>query len=958
MLRVLDFNTGFWGCLRTAAESYECDKKVNAIIGQSGSGKTTLMDAIRIVLGDARFENNRTMDHYINPNSNWAIAMARFANGVDEEFPFKSSGYYEDSVTVGVRLDNSSGKTIRDYYIFDGNFTNILDLGSNPLHYKTLKIDYSNYVKILENAGISEVFKRLMMMRPEEVQNIVDLQPYQLFDKVFQLKGQKQIQEVHDDTESKVKILIEKERQTLEDLREAEQKLSEYEVKKIKYENLIDTKALHKKLDLLLRKRRYYDNEKDIENMIKEKEKSEIKLSELVEYHQDSIGNLYDLKTEKEEINSKVKNLDNKQEKQNEIVLKKSNSLAILESQFNTKNDEIMKLQSIPEESLDELRKEKKENDKYLDEIKFEIGGLDERKSDIQIKLNQIDNGSSPLPSYVKEYRKGLVQNNFNGLMIGDCISVKEEFSDWVYAIEGLLGREKFRIIVTEENYLKAKKIQEEYEYRARISLPKKLNIKLKYNFDIKYSSVLDVLDIENYDEISGYLEKYNDIFLVDTVEEGDELQKLGYKTLTKRGLLQDNDGALFLRSDYLVCGKIAREKHKEKLIDELSKLNLKINEMFETQIKLEDVINRLTERLNNQERRLKLPECIDENTKLNIEIERLKEELEQEKRNYESIKDERVKVEKVNIELAIKYTKLSSNMEVLKREIDTTESSMLGYKGELTKLNNSKEKFIAALLEVGLDKDDIEFISYEAESEKIFTKNVEFEYTQDNLEAKTIDLSQTISKLEVECIGITDGMILMVEPQKRRVEALKAESYKATEDRGEWETRLEDAKISLKYHIRETMNEYIDEFKDMAELLDAKGLGKFEQDGDDYRNWKLIIKIGFDGKEPKPYYDPDLSKGQRAAVSIMLLLAAINNKNENSRNSIMFLDEPTSRVDDYRASEIGKILQKTNIQFFITHQVSASLQSVDWINNAIILSKLKEGQEFADDPIVEYRGA
>jgi len=209
-----------------------------------------------------------------------------------------------------------------------------------------------------------------------------------------------------------------------------------------------------------------------------------------------------------------------------------------------------------------------------------------------------------------------------------------------------------------------------------------------------------------------------------------------------------------------------------------------------------------------------------------------------------------------------------------------------------------------------------------------------------------------------MQCKEITETTIAMVDPQKIQVQQLKDESYRASDDRKEWEIRLEEAQIALKYHVRETMNEYIEEFNDMAELLGATSAGKFEQDGEDYHNWKLIIQMGFDGKKQKPYYDPSFSKGQRAALSIMLLLSAINNKKEGTKNSVMFLDEPTSRVDDYRAAEIGKILQKTNIQFFITHQISASLQSVNWINNSVILSKLQEGQQFADDPIVEYRRA
>lgn len=195
-----------------------------------------------------------------------------------------------------------------------------------------------------------------------------------------------------------------------------------------------------------------------------------------------------------------------------------------------------------------------------------------------------------------------------------------------------------------------------------------------------------------------------------------------------------------------------------------------------------------------------------------------------------------------------------------------------------------------------------------------------------------------------------------MVEPQKRRVDSLIKTYDLAKEDREKWETQLALAEIALKNHVQETMSQYIDEFKSMAELLGAKGEGKFQQEGPSYLNWKIQMKIGFDGKELVDYDDPEFSSGQRAAISIMLLLAAVSNQKEGTQNSLMFLDEPTSRVDDARANEIGTILQKSNIQYFITHQVSESLKSIDWINHAFVTSKLRSGQKFADNPIFESR--
>lgn len=141
---------------------------------------------------------------------------------------------------------------------------------------------------------------------------------------------------------------------------------------------------------------------------------------------------------------------------------------------------------------------------------------------------------------------------------------------------------------------------------------------------------------------------------------------------------------------------------------------------------------------------------------------------------------------------------------------------------------------------------------------------------------------------------------------------------------------RLANAELALRNHVRETMDQYIEEFTTMVAMLGAKAQGKFDQEGQVYTQWRLHIKLAFDGKELKPYNGPVFSKGQRAAISIMLLLAAVNNQREGTRNSLMFLDEPTSRVDDARANEIGLVLQRTNVQYFITHQVTASIQSVE----------------------------
>ncbi|MFB6367877.1 AAA family ATPase, partial [Paenibacillus elgii] len=205
MIRIKEFNTAYWGRIGTAATPYQFSNKVNAFVGASGSGKTTLMDALRIALGDAKFEYNRAMDHYINKISNWSVVQVAFWNSENEGKPFLALGFIEPVVTVCVRLDRSSGECKREYYMFDGSFQDIANLGQNPKAYQLNRVKYGEYLQRLETVGLTFAFRKLMLMKPEDVQNVVGLDANRLFQLIFDIKGQKAIQIEHDRTSEKLK---------------------------------------------------------------------------------------------------------------------------------------------------------------------------------------------------------------------------------------------------------------------------------------------------------------------------------------------------------------------------------------------------------------------------------------------------------------------------------------------------------------------------------------------------------------------------------------------------------------------------------------------------------------------------------------------------------------------------------------------------------------------------------
>jgi chromosome segregation protein len=957
LLRLKDINTAYWGFIRTGKDPFPLSDKVNAFIGPSGSGKTTYMDAIRITLGDAKFENNRAMDHYIHPASNWAVVRVAFWNRDQEGRPFFPLGYAFDEVTFCVRLDRSNGECKREYYVFDGEFNNILELGQNPKLYRTIQKNHTAYLKLLEEVGISTSFRRLMMMRPELVQNTVSQQPHELFKLIFDLKGQKYIQEEHEKAQEVLRNLIIEEGNTAKELHNAEFKLTEYERKKELYEQNEKNKIEYHSLSHLLLKRKFWDSQKEIaaqreafneavkvrDNMVEQAKLLKAELEAL----QDEYKQASDTKdTFKEKIGSE-------QDKKDTL----SKQVALLEENLNKSEKRIAEIELIDPEDIDELEKKRDRLEKKVNQLNATISQINTNIEETSLRLDSLNKNQSVFPSWVNTFQHVLKSNKVPAKMLADCIQVIPEYEAWLPAIEAYLGRERYRVIIPLDYQLKSKKLQEQYQYIARVSVPKPAKHVLK-NTKLKdtFASLRQAIIVEHEELIGGYLDRLNNIYLVSTVEEGHQLQRDGYISLTQKGLIQDSDGAIFVKTNEFVCGSVARERYK----NELSKqLQTHYHSLKDIEIKYaykKDLLKECEKHILNQVDRLSLPQLHLLFEQGSAKYKQLLLQINDSTKTIQDLTDKQESAwELLNKMTALKERKIAeidSNNKYLQQQ----ELTLNGYKGQIGKLEQQVQTSEKALREVGYDDHALEFLDIEVDMDKIFFKADGTEWTQDQLSEKVKDLREATDRFYYENSDINAGLIAMVEPQKNRVMQLKTILEKAIAERLEWEERLENAEISLRHHVKETMSQYIEEFTEMANMLGAKAQGKLDQEGPSYNQWKLHLKLAFDGKELKPYSDPIFSSGQRAAISIMLLLASLSNTKEGTQNSLMFLDEPTSRVDDARANEIGTILQKTNVQYFITHQVSASLISVDWINHGIVFSKLRDGQDFADDPIFQSR--
>ncbi|EHL06285.1 hypothetical protein HMPREF0322_03037 [Desulfitobacterium hafniense DP7] len=944
---IKDFSSIFWGHLPPTKQPYQAHSKVNAFIGPSGHGKTTIWDGLRLMLGATSFESKRPFWFYVYPGSNWAILRVAFWNlSVDKRRPFEIEGYREDQVTACCQIYKTKQDSwTKDYYLFDGEFNELTDLHKNPKAYQKAQLTETEYLRKLKNClGITKEFRNLMSMSPDTVRDVVNSNPNKLFNLIFDLKGTKTYKERYD--ESKARLA--QERINIQvaqgELSDAERNYKEVKTKAERFAEYQRKTQEVAQNELQLRKLEYYEaefqiekngNEADlIEEQLKQEQEKvftqtaqlEILKSKLQINEQQSL----DCSNEESEINEESKSL-NTQKGRIETILKN------LEIQ-------IERLEKIEPQDLETLIQLRDEQSRQIDELRLKhlekVGELKEARN----RLDELDKNKIPYKKDVKEFRKVLQEAGIDYLMLADAISIRPEMRKWQEAVEALLGNNRYRIIVDSNHYLDAKRLQECYEYGSRVCLPKAERGSADKP-PINYPTVRSVLNISYPEKVEGYLKYLDGIYLVDTVEEGHEMQMRGLTSITARGLLQDNDGAIYLKYHNLCCGKLAVEQEKIKAKIQHEKLMEIFEELEQTLQNLTVQLNEWNQVIQNQEELKNLAGIQDEFLEKDLGLQTVLTDILENEKRYQAVKQktEELNIEKINLKL--KESESNNIKGDAEKEIRKLRTRYLTLNEEVIGLKKSLADAIDKLKKFQLNEEQIQFISSEIQTPAFSDLNGN-RFTSKYFNEKLNELRE--EQRDLYDPSVNENIVTVVKAQEGQVEKLKERLDRLEKERDEWEEQCRDLLDQLKNHIKGIMKEYIAEFQILAELLKAIGKGKLEEITPDPETWELHLAIGFDGKKPSPIDGPDLSSGQKACTSLMLLLAALNSQKGEKVSPIMFLDEPKARVDDDRGNEIGQLLQVTDIQYFITHQQGESLKSIDWIDHAYSCSAREVGQQFA----------
>ncbi|HEY9062310.1 MAG TPA: chromosome segregation protein SMC [Pseudobacteroides sp.] len=952
---IKDFSTVFWGYLPPTKEPYKVHEKVNAFIGPSGHGKTTIWDGLRLMLGASHFESKRTFSFYVHKKSNWAVVRVAFHNlSVNGVRPFELARKFKDVVTACCRIyKNDQSSWSRDYYLFDGEFHDLKDLHFNTKAYSEVLLNVGEYLEVLEQClGITKEFRNLMAMSPDTVREVVNSSPHTLFNLIFDLKGAKSYKKRYDDSKQRLyeqEVAIERAEEEMEQAQsrfeETKQKAQKFRLYQAKEKEVKETRVRLKKLE-------YFEFQETLRSV--KAEMTEVERQGKVEA--DKVNELtvkiINKQKEIDQLEVEYKQLDDIEEQANQEITEQTTKKALKDREIENLARQISILKHIEPQNNEYLGQLKDILVKELDNTKLNYSQMRTELSQLELRISDLKKDLLPYKDEAKRFRQILEANQISFIMIADAISVRPEMRKWQEAIEAYIGNNRYRIIVEPNNYLFAKKLQQGAKYGARVSLPKAGN-NLSPRKDITYPSIRSAINISYQEKVEGYLERLNHVYLVETVEEGHNLQAHGIESITIEGLLQDDDGAIHLKYHSLCCGKLAIEEEKKRTYEIIFNKDKAVKELKDSIHKLQNELREVEEAVTKQEQLAKLPEMEhahylleDEVKKLSVLIEESMQKKAEAKMEKGAIRNNEHAATKENaIFTANKEQALQKAIELKKRYTDLQQ--------KVGSVDTSVKQALEELKVLGLSKDDIAFISYDIQGSAFWDQQGNlFTSKEMNNKLNTIILE----KEKLYDPSVNEEIIRLVEVKEGQVDILIQNLYRLKEDRNNLERTCDDLLSQFRGHIKEIMKDYIMAFESFADLLKASAKGKLVEITPDPETWEIHLYIGFDGKEPVAVDGPHLSSGQKASTSLMILLAALSDNKNGKISPIMFLDEPKARVDDDRGNEMGQLLQVTDIQYFITHQQGESLKSIDWIDHAFTCSACESGKEFANQLILKKR--
>lgn len=901
------------------------DDDVVLVAGPNGSGKTTFLDAIRVLLNATRLSTSRKLPQYLRDDTGVAVVKAvvdnRLRRGAGKR-PFAHLGLFGDEATIATIIERHRGAWERRYLIVDGDPA-IDSLRDRPGGLKPME-----FSRELEAAGVPRTLLRILALEQGETHKLSERSPEQLLEYVLEMQGDKAALERYDEARSSFLA-------SGRELGDFETRLASVRA----HVELLrkDAEAYERFVELCETERQVREEKlpaaryKALRDQIVAVEEDVVRARRVAAEADGVLGSFHREQSELQRAGEGIRD---------DVERRKATyqQLISAKEKLDLESRDLRRWASEFEESgatrgdvdVEALQAERARLADAESGVRSELHELIARIGALRGELEGLERGvRRPPPDWVERMVRELRSQNIECSLVADLIEIQDEH--WHVAVESVLGRERFTILVDAKDNATARKLAQRQRYRCYIS-----DYGRGGKLRARPRSALSAVALSDERVPEQILRMLDGITLVETVDEGLGLGR-GEVSITADGYRQDTRGGIFVGQSELYCGAGAGSHRKARVDSEIGELRGRRDALQRSLEPSQCRFRELDELIAGGRARERLIGRIGDPDTLTERIER----LDGERRGA------------------------SERLMALLGEIDTANQQLVERERRLSLLEYRHREAI-----VERERARTAMVAAESRRDRLTTELAEAE----GRVPRSLRGDAALELLEPEIVlierqsALRQRMATWSGPRDERARILwqRAQADLASSEqslarqRRELDQATDELALARRAYVRvveETIRRYRRNVLRLGELCKVEvkvavpGSDALREDAEGLvGRVGLEVRVGFDGKRLVAVHDPELSGGQKVVASLILLMA-LTMSDEGETAGFFILDEPFAHLSVERIDEVARFLLVTRAQFLITTPTTHNLLVYNPAGLTLNLRKKGATQRFAPVP-------